>query len=62
MIGAIEKGEETISAVAMMQIQGKVVKTLVDTRACVSMMARNWVKHLGLYKMIDTKRSKNQMI
>ena len=53
LIGAIEKGEETISAVAMMQIQNKVVKTLVDTGACASMMAKNWVKHLGLYKMID---------
>ena len=50
-------GEErvTTGAIAIVEIAKKQVRALVDSGACTTVIAKAWVKHLGLKGLVDTR-------
>jgi hypothetical protein len=52
-IAGVERRKKYTGAMAMITIEGKQIKALIDSGACETIISEPWVRHLGLHKRID---------
>jgi hypothetical protein len=54
-IAGVEREKRYTGAMAMLTVEGKQIRALVDSGACETLVSETWIKHLGLKKKIDRR-------
>ena len=55
VVASMDKGRKATGAIAIVEIEGKQVKALVDSGACITIIAKSWIQHLGLKRFMDKR-------